>query len=204
MNEALLPALDAPGLLREVAFGLLLRDRLPIDVASLAEAAHMPHESVASAVASLARGGWLDLDSEGRIAGSAGLSLSTGPHGLTVGEHAFRTWCAYDALGIAAALRAQARVDTTCGECGRPITVSFRDGEPDRSGPERLWLATRGADLRGGFCTPTVLLCGDVHGLAWSDAQAGRGELLDLAEGARIGGEAWAGCASTAREIVLA
>jgi hypothetical protein len=48
----------------------------------------------------------------------------------------------------------------------------------------------------------TVLLCGEEHGAAWAQAQGGRGRLLDLAEGAKIGGEAWAGSASTAKRLV--
>src|SRR6266498_3789479 len=38
------------------------------------------------------------------------------------------------------------------------------------------------------FCTPTVLLCGEAHGAVWAEAQARRGRLLNLAEGARQGG----------------
>lgn len=72
---------------------------------------------------------------------------------------------------------------------------------PERAGPERLWLAEGGADLRGSFSTPTVLLCGGAHGAAWADAQGGRGELLNLAEGARRGGTDWAGCAEATKGL---
>jgi hypothetical protein len=204
MNTALLLAVDAPGMLREIAFGLLLRDRRPVEVADLAAAAGMPLVATQSAVTSLAQGGWLDLDEAGRVTGSAGLSLATGPHTLTLEDAAFRTWCAYDALGIAAALGVDAGIETTCGRCGAAITLSYDDGKPDRRGPEQLWLADGGGDLRGSFCTPTVLLCGDEHGAAWEDAQAGSGQLLDLEEGARLGGEAWAGCAATAKRLARA
>jgi len=202
MSSPFLPALDAPGVVREVAFGLLLRDRRPIDLIDLATSAGMADEPVRATVTSLAQGGWLDLDEAGRVAGSAGLSLSTGTHLLTLGGAEFRTWCAYDALGIAAAPEADALVETTCGHCGKTISLSFRNGEPDRSGPERLWLADGGDDLRGSFCTPTVLLCGDEHGAAWAETHRGRGRLLDLADGARLGGAAWAGCATTAQRLM--
>jgi len=101
--------------------------------------------------------------SRGRVAGAAGLSLVSGPHCLILDRADFRTWCAYDSLGIAAALEADAEIHTTCGECGVPIALTLRAGVPDRTGPERLWLATGGQDLRGSFCMPTVLLCGDTH-----------------------------------------
>src|SRR5438034_190346 len=102
MNTPLLPAVDAPGILREVAFALLLRDRRPIEIDDLA------------------------------------------------------------------------------------FVAGLADG---------------GGDLRGSFCTPTVLLCGEEHAADWAEAQGGRGRLLNLAAGARLGGEAWAGCASAAKRL---
>ena len=201
MNAPLLPSVDTPGLLREIAFGLLIRDRRSIDVDDLALAAGMEAGVATAAVASLAKGGWLDLDEIGRVTGSAGLSPATGPHALTLGDAQFRTWCAYDALGIAAAIGADAAVETTCGQCGATINLAFRSGRPDRIGPERLWLADGGDDLRGSFCTPTVLLCNEARGALWAERQGGRGRLLDLDEGATLGGTAWAGCAATARRV---
>jgi len=195
------PAIDAAGLLREAGFALLFRDRRPVDMADLAAATGLEIEAARSAVSTLVEAGWLDVDGSGHVTGAAGLSLATGPHGLTLGEAAFRTWCAYDSLGIAAALRADALVETACGHCGAPISLGFRNGAPERDGPERLWLAEGGADLRGSFCTPTVLLCGEEHGFAWAKAQGGRGRLLDLSEGSVLGGADWAGCADAARRL---
>jgi hypothetical protein len=201
MSKPLLPALDAGGRLREAAFAVLVRDRRPLGVDDLARLTGLDAEAVDDVTATLAGAGWLDLDEAGRITGAAGLSLATGPHRLTLGQAPFRTWCAYDALGIAAALEADAVVETACGECGEPIRIEFDGGVPERAGPERLWLADGGDDLRGSFCTPTVLLCGEGHGAVWAEGQAGRGRLLDLAEGARQGGSEWAGCAEATRRL---
>jgi len=200
MVRPLLPAVDAAGQLREVAFALLVRDRRPIEVAALAAETGLDPHATRVAVSALAGAGWLDLV-DGRVSGAAGLSLATGPHELALGERRYRTWCAYDALGIAAALATDAAMKTACGQCGGPINLSFRGGVPDRSGPERLWLADGGEDLRGSFCTPTVLLCGDDHGARWAEAHGGRGRLLDLAEASRAGGQDWAGCAEAARNL---
>ena len=199
--KPLLPAVDAAGLLREAGFALLVRDREPIEVADLAAAIGIDTSAARAAVITLAGAGWLDFDDAGRVTGAAGLSLATGPHRLTLADAPFRTWCAYDSLGIAAALVADANVETTCGQCGAPISLAFRGGVPERSGPERLWLAEGGADLRGSFCAPTVLLCGEAHGAAWAEAQGGHGSLLDLAESARRGGIEWAGCAEATKRL---
>src|SRR5882672_1895051 len=170
MNEPLLTAMDAAGRVREAAFAVLVRDQQPLELHDLARMTGLDSEVVGRVTAKLAVAGWLDLDESGCITGAAGLSLATGPHGLTLRGVPFRTWCAYDALGITAALEADALVETVCGQCGKPISIEFCRGVPDRAGPERLWLADGGDDLRGSFCTPTVLLCSDSHGALWADA----------------------------------
>jgi alkylmercury lyase-like protein len=199
--KPLLPAVDAAGLVREAGFALLLRDHRPVELADLALATGIDVEVARGTVSSLAQAGWLDLDGSGLVVGAAGLSLSTGAHRLTLDAAPFRTWCAYDSLGIAAALGGDAQVETTCGQCHAPISLAFRAGSPERDGPERLWLANGGADLRGSFCAPTVLLCGEEHGATWAAGQRGRGRLLDLAEGARQGGIDWAGCADAVNRL---
>ena len=132
MTKPLLPAVDAAGQLREVAFALLLRDRRPIQISALASATGLRPEAVRETVGTLAGDGWLDLDDAGRVAGAAGLSLAAGPHRLTIDETPFRTWCAYDSLGIAAALGTDARVETTCAVCQAPIDLRFHGGVPEK------------------------------------------------------------------------
>jgi alkylmercury lyase len=139
--------------------------------------------------------------SRGRVLGSAGLTLAHGPHGLEIGGHAFRTWCAFDALGIPAALVADARVETACCVCGRSIVVELRDGRPAVAGPALLWLAAGGADLRADFCTPTVLLCSEAHAHVWAERRAGRGRALGLIAAVEEGARNWASAAATARRL---
>ena len=199
--KPLLPAIDTAGPIREAGFALLFRDHQAVEVEDLAATVAIDLDAAETAVESLAEAGWLDRDAAGRVTGAAGLSLTTGPHGLRLGDAEFRTWCSYDGLGIAAALGADAVVETTCGECESPIRLAFQAGVPERSGPERLWLAEGGADLRGSFCTPTVLLCGDTDGQAWAERHGGRGRLLDLVEGSRRGATDWAGCAGAIQRL---
>ncbi len=45
-----------------------------------------------------------------------------------------RRWyanCAWDAIGICAALHVDGRVETSCPDCGEPIVIEVRDGRPD-------------------------------------------------------------------------
>jgi Alkylmercury lyase len=39
--------------------------------------------------------------------------------------------CAWDAFGVFAALHADGRIDTSCPDCGDPISVEVRDERPD-------------------------------------------------------------------------
>jgi Alkylmercury lyase len=39
--------------------------------------------------------------------------------------------CAWDALGICAALHVDGRVETSCPDCGEPLVVEVRDERPD-------------------------------------------------------------------------
>lgn len=184
--------------LREVAFGLLLATRQPVEASMLAALTGSDVSKVDTALDGLARAGRIDRDDRGRVLGSAGLTIADGPHGLEVDGHLFRTWCAFDALGIPAALAADGRVDTACGVCGRTITVDVHSGQPDPDQSPRLWFSEGGADMRADFCTPTVLLCSEEHAAEWGRRQPAGGRALTLADAADLGARNWASAAAAA------
>ena len=99
---------------RRAAFALVLRHRRPVSAADIAtvlaaSGGEAPATAeVALVVDRLGATGQLDRDAAGAVIGSGGLTLGDGPHGLLLGGREFRTWCAYDAIGIAAALGADA------------------------------------------------------------------------------------------------
>ena len=54
--------------------------------------------------------------------------------------------CAWDAFGICAALHVDGRIESLCADCGDPLAVGVRGGEPDRHDllfhclvPARAW-----------------------------------------------------------------
>lgn len=191
-----LPAADLHERIREAAFALLLIERRAIPADEIAAATGAPGSALHAMLDQLARAGWVDRDEQGRVTGSAGLSLTTGPHRIAIGGSGFRTWCAYDSIGIAAALGADAEIRTECAVCGRAIALDTQAGQPPADRPEQLWLASGGTDLRGDFCDPTVLLCSPEHAATWAERQGGRGRAVDVAEAARLGAEGWASCAA--------
>ncbi len=193
-----LPAADLHERIREAAFALLLTEQRAIAADEIAAATGAPTSALPAMLDQLGGAGWVDRDADGRVTGSAGLSLTTGPHRVTIDGTEFRTWCAYDSIGIAAALGADAEIRTKCAVCGREIALDTHAGQPPADRPEGLWLASGGADLRGDFCDPTVLLCSPEHSSVWAERQDNRGRAIELAEAARLGAEGWASCASTA------
>ena len=191
-----LPAADLHERIREAAFALLLTERRAIAPDEIAAATGGPRSGLRRILDQLARAGWIDRDEQGRVTGSAGLSLTTGPHRIAIDGTEFRTWCAYDSIGIAAALKTDAAIRTECAVCGTEIALDTRAGRPPVDRPERLWLASGGTDLRGDFCDPTVLMCSPEHAAVWAERQSGHGRTVDLPEAARLGEEGWQSCAA--------
>lgn len=76
-----LPAADLHERIREAAFALLLAERRAIAVDEIAAATGAPADALPAMLDQLARAGWVDRDEQGRVTGSAGLSLTTGPIG---------------------------------------------------------------------------------------------------------------------------
>ena len=88
-----------------------------------------PPELAPAELAALAAEHAVVLDDEGRIAFAN--PFATGPAAYRVATDA-RTYaavCVWDALGIAAALGADARVETRCPDCGDPLELEVPDGE---------------------------------------------------------------------------
>lgn len=192
---------DQVELVRRTAFALLVRDGRPVAVDALVAAADgVDLEGVAEALEELGASGLIDRDATGAVVGAGGLTLAAAPHGLLLRGRDYRTWCAYDAIGIAAALREAGAISTRCGVCERPIALPLPGGATAER-PERLWLSAGGARMREDFCAPTVMLCSSEHAATWSERQAGRGRILDLGTASRLGAGAWSGYAREVERV---
>ena len=187
--------------LRELAFGVLLQDAEPVEVERLASLSGMDGGVVREALDALALAGKVDRDESGRVLGSAGLTISSGAHDLTLAGHRYRTWCAFDAIGIAAALGWDARIDTACGICGRMIRLEMTSGFAPAGAAARLWLSGGGRDMRADFCTPTVLLCSEEHARAWANRHGQHGQTLELEPAAAVGARTWRSAADVAHAL---
>ena len=111
---------------------------------------------------------------------------------LVLGGVELWTWCAYDIVGIAAALGVDAVGNTQCGWCGRPIEVVIREGQPEGNAAVR-WLPDEScANVMADFCPSALLFCSQAHLDEWRAREGvGAGEAMDLESLAQRGRSCW-------------
>ena len=117
----------------------------PAKLAELPAVLRLVPAAVSSAVSRLVERGVLVVEPEtGRILGVRGLSLTETGHRLSLTGRHFYAFCAVDAVGIPAALRADARVESHCHHCRAPLAIELL-GETLTATPEGtvIWAVER-------------------------------------------------------------
>lgn len=189
---------------RQAAFLRLLEGEAAT-VDYLATQVQVSAAAAAEAVESLVSDRRAVVDPDGRVVGTAGLSLVETAHRLRVsGGGAPWCWCAWDAFGIASALRLTGRVSTACGACGRSLLVEVSDGEPAPGGPEHGYLPPHVGSPLSCFCPYALLFCSPEHLASWRAALPGNvsqgGHGLPVTEYAAVAGLGWTWAAETLRK----
>jgi alkylmercury lyase len=133
----------------------------------------------------------------GRVDGIAGLTTRLTPHTLTIDGHDRHTWCAFDAVGIPAALRLDAVATTRCGHCTDTIHVAFTAGQTPATEPWG-WLPSLdccGNQLIDEFCSSADLFCNRDDFERWHVATGSpAGEAHPLGALVDIGRAVWDHC----------
>ncbi len=176
--------------LRRTAFRQLLLGR-PVPIDEAAAAAGLPSETARQAADLVASVGMAEID-EGMIIGIDGLTTRQTRHRILLNDVALWTWCAYDIVGIAAALEADAIGSTPCGMCGREIEVVIRGGDPQ--GIAAIgWIPDETcSNVMAEFCPSALLFCSRAHLDEWkTDQGAPSGEALTIESLAERGRSDW-------------
>jgi len=189
MLEGRVPREEA---VRRLAFRILRRGEVA-GPAAIAQGANLLVEEVDEALRSLASGGRVELDADGRVVGSAGLTLLPTPHRLTLGGVPLHTWCAIDAIGIPAALAEDALATTSCPRCGRELRIEFERGRRASEPGFVAWLPTDPcSNVREELCPQANLFCDEWHLGSWRAGAGGpRGKVLSLSQVESLGQEWW-------------
>lgn len=160
---------------RRAAFHQLMSGR-PARIDSVAEEAGLSPEAARRAADLVVSVGMAEVDDR-TIVGMDGLTTRRTRHGLVLGGVGLWTWCAYDIVGIAAALGVDAVGNTTCGACGRPIEVVVREGQPEATTAVG-WLPDEPcSNVMADFCPSALLFFSQPHldewrrGRAWGPAR---------------------------------
>ncbi|MBI3648635.1 MAG: alkylmercury lyase [Actinobacteria bacterium] len=177
---------------RRLAFRILRRGEVASS-AAIAKGTGFSVGEVDDALRSLASGGQVELDTDGRVVGSAGLTLLPTSHRLTLGGVALYTWCAIDAIGIPAALDQDALATTSCPQCGRELWIEFERGRPASEPGFVAWLPTDPcSNVREELCPQANLFCDEEHLRSWRAGSGDpRGEVLSLSQVEALGRESW-------------
>lgn len=139
----------AEDVVRRTAFDILQRGHAAA-CEQLLTATGLTPSALEDAIASLLQQGLIECDgATGTIVGSFGLTLRVTPHRLGLNGLALYTWCALDAVGIPAALGAEAEVCSHCPTCSKAITLSARAGKycPEHAADLRIWLTLPRRDV---------------------------------------------------------
>jgi alkylmercury lyase len=175
---------------RRAAFRQLLSGQaVPVD--DIAVATGLSPESTRQAAQEVASVGMAELD-DGIVVGMDGLTTRTTEHNITLGGVELWTWCAYDIVGIAAALGTDAKGTTQCGACSRRLHVEVRAGEPEQSTVVGWLPSDACANVMAEFCPSALFFCSTEHLRDWlRSSHQGDGEALDLRALAERGREEW-------------
>jgi alkylmercury lyase len=170
-------------------------------IEDLTSSSGLSRVTVDEVVGDFVRTGRAQLDGDGCLIGIVGLTTEATRHRLVLDGAPLFTWCAFDAVGIPAALQVDAAVFTTCGYCEGPIEVDIEKGSVPNDSPLRGWLPLMEncENVRTDFCPEANLFCSNEHLGAWRVA-AGmpEGLVMDLGALTALGHRSW-GAVSAAR-----
>lgn len=183
------------GEIRGAAFRRLLRTGSPVRVEELAADLGRSAEEIARQVDELNRRGRICLDDDGKVAGSAGLSVRPDRHRIEIGGRTFWTWCAYDVVGIFGALRATGRAHSTSPASGAAIEVHFKAGDPLPSSvvlfrPNDGYLSCCD-NVYAQWCPNSNFFEDEGAARIWSDKRGMSGRVLTLDEASELGSRDW-------------
>lgn len=180
------------------AFHLLLEDGQPVSGARLAQALACDADWVEQGLVRLDREGRIRRDRTGAVTGSHGLSVTPTPHELILDrrsgqERRFWTWCAWDAVGILAALGASGRIRSSSPGSGVRIRLDFDHGQPRNPEPGLVvFIAdTDCGSVVDDWCPMVNFFEHAEAAQAWADEHRVRGTAAPLAQATDQGKVAW-------------
>jgi alkylmercury lyase-like protein len=184
------------------AFRLLLQTGRSVTAAQIAAEIDAQPSTVEADLHRLDGAGRIRQNEAGHVIGSAGLSVALAAQELWLGPRRFWTWCAYDVVGIVAALEADARSHSRSPATGAPIRLRFAAGQPPAKPVVVFFPDDRGAARTiDDWCSNANFFETREAALSWSAHHKLEGEVIDLEEAGRRGLAHWSPMLSANRGI---
>jgi len=171
-----------------------LRSGVHPTVEDLVSSSRLAPNKVGEIVGAFMQTGRADCNGDGRLTGIVGLTTETTTHRVILGGTPLFTWCAFDAVGIPAALQVDAAVHTTCGYCKGSLEVYIVAGLVPRDLSIRGWLphVENCGNVKAEFCPDANLFCNDEHLGVWRAAKGmPEGLVMDLRALSNLGRRSW-------------
>lgn len=182
---------DASDVIGRQAFRSLLAYAEPLSIARIAEYAGVTDVEASSGLDALRRVGRVEFDDAGRLVGIFGLSLAPSKHRMELSGKTFFTWCAWDAVGIPAALGESATVTDECGHCGRELLLEVQNGRPPDLPIVVSWQPAPCESVKEQFCPTVNFFCNRHHLTNWAPAGYPIDAFLTLEQAAEEGVKTW-------------
>lgn len=177
---------------RRAAFQLLYASGEPVPVAMVSAALGRDQDSVRDGIDQLETRGLMRRQSDGRVVGSAGLSVVATRHEVRVDGRRFFTWCAYDAFGILGALGRGGTVISPSPMTGNVLTARFEGAVPVDPTMAVFIASTSGCTSVVDDWCPLNNLFEDLDSARrWGVEQRVTGTALGVVETAEVGGRRW-------------
>lgn len=190
-NDVLQTMPDETLRIRRAAFRELLGSGRPVPIQQAARDARLEPDRGRHAARLVASVGMAEVIDD-HIVGIDGLTTRETTHRLLVNDVALWTWCAYDIVGIAAALRVDATGTTACGYCGETIYVVTREGQPDESSAVGWMPNVSCSNVMTEFCPSALLFCSRSHLDEWRKPRPDDvGQALDMESLVELGRSNW-------------
>jgi len=174
----------------KAAFRLLLNDAIPMPMRTLAERIGVDPALVTQVFDHLRLVGRAETDGD-RLHGVYGLTLKPTQHRLTLRGSTFFTWCAFDIVGIPAALGESAEIASECAHCRAAVSFAMTDGEPPPLPLVVSWLSARCDSIRDQFCPAVNFYCDRTHYQAALNHGQAPDSALSLEQAAEMGRHNW-------------
>jgi alkylmercury lyase len=176
---------------RSAGFRRLLETGRPVEMTDWATAAGMNETALQDVLDRPNVAGRVELDTQGRLLGIAGLTIEPTHHEVTIDGEKRWTWCALDAVGILGALDATAAIRSTDPRTGDAIEIQFVEGDPKGDAALFILGGYDGTNVREDWCPLVNFFTNTQEAKVWASEKELTGDIVSIQQVADEAATMW-------------